>query len=94
MNAICLTIDLSEDNGECRRLLGRTECGQRQLGSHAEVLAPGCGVTPEMAVRLGKLCGTGPGLWLRMQQVHDLWQAEQAVAEVIVAIPTSWAPAA
>jgi len=29
-------------------------------------------VTPEMAVRLGKFCGNGPGLWLRMQQAYDL----------------------
>ncbi len=25
------------------------------------------GITPEMAVRLGKSCGNGPGLWLRMR---------------------------
>jgi len=30
------------------------------------------GVSPEMAVRLGKLCGNGPGLWLRMQAEYDL----------------------
>jgi len=29
-------------------------------------------VTPEMALRLGKLCGNGPELWLRMQMAHDL----------------------
>ncbi len=33
------------------------------------------GITPEMAIRLGKFCGNGPGLWLRMQQSYDLWQA-------------------
>jgi len=27
-----------------------------------------------MALRLGKLAGNGPGLWLRMQQAYDLWQ--------------------
>ena len=30
-------------------------------------------VTPEMAVRLGKFCGNGPGLWLRLQQTYDLF---------------------
>ena len=34
-------------------------------------------ITVEMALRIGKLAGNGPGLWLRMQQNHDLWHAEQ-----------------
>lgn len=38
-------------------------------------------VTPEMALRLGKLCGNGPELWLGMQQAFDLWRAEAALAE-------------
>ena len=33
-------------------------------------------VTPSMAVRLGKLCGNGPNLWLSMQSAYDLWHAE------------------
>ena len=32
-------------------------------------------VTPEMAVRLGKLCGNGPRLWLNLQGAYDLWHA-------------------
>lgn len=36
-------------------------------------------VTPETAVKLGKLCGNGPRLWLGMQTAFDLWEAEQAV---------------
>lgn len=36
-------------------------------------------VTPEMAVRLGKLCGNGPRLWLNMQSAYDLWHAERNV---------------
>jgi addiction module HigA family antidote len=39
------------------------------------------GVSPEMAVRLGKFCGNGPTLWLRMQQSYDLWQAEQRLGK-------------
>jgi plasmid maintenance system antidote protein VapI len=40
-----------------------------------------------MAIRLGKFCGNGPGLWLRMQQAHDLWHAEQKLAKEIRRIP-------
>ena len=52
------------------------------------VLSERAAITPEMAVRLGKLCGNGPGLWLRMQQARDLWQAERDMAETVAAIPT------
>jgi antitoxin HigA-1 len=52
------------------------------------ILSGKSAVTPEMAVRLGKLCGDGPGIWLRMQQAHDLWQAERDLAETIKKIPT------
>jgi len=34
-------------------------------------------VTPPMAVKLGKLCGNGPVLWLHMQANFDLWIAER-----------------
>jgi addiction module HigA family antidote len=30
-------------------------------------------ITTEMALRIGKFTGNGPGLWLRMQQAYDLW---------------------
>jgi addiction module HigA family antidote len=36
-------------------------------------------VTPEMAVRLGKLCGNGPRLWLNLQSAYDLWHAERRI---------------
>ncbi len=52
------------------------------------ILAERAAVTPEMAVRLGKLCGNGPKLWLRMQQARDLWRAERDLAEVVASIPT------
>ena len=53
------------------------------------ILAGDAGVTPDMAVRLGKFCGNGPGLWLRMQQAYDLWHAEQRLASELTKIPTS-----
>ncbi|MES1944217.1 XRE family transcriptional regulator [Salinisphaera sp. PC39] len=35
-------------------------------------------VTPEMAVRLGRLLGTSAESWLAMQNAVDLWQIRQA----------------
>lgn len=52
------------------------------------LLAGEIAVTPEMAVRLGKFCGNGPGLWLRMQGAHDLWKAEKALAAEVARIPS------
>ncbi len=52
------------------------------------ILAGRSAVTPEMAVRLGKFCGDGPDIWLRMQMAHDLWQAWRDLAETVKQIPT------
>ena len=64
----------------------------RQLGVARQtlhrILAGRAAVTPEMAVRLGKFCGNGPGLWLRLQQTHDLWHAERLLADDLARIPT------
>ena len=50
-------------------------------------------ITTEMALRIGRLAGNGPGLWLRMQQAHDLWHAEQRLkaelARIAPAAPVS-----
>lgn len=46
-------------------------------------------VTPEMALRLGKFCGNGPGIWLRMQETHDLWHAKRAIASDLAKIKTA-----
>src|SRR5215471_4987618 len=45
-------------------------------------------VTPMMALRLGKLCGNGPDLWLNLQKRYDLQRAERQLGEKIKAIPT------
>jgi addiction module HigA family antidote len=37
------------------------------------------GISAEMAVKLGHVLGNGPGIWIRLQQSHDLWHAERAV---------------
>jgi addiction module HigA family antidote len=51
------------------------------------VLAGTAAVSPEMAVRLARLSGTRPNFWLGLQQAHDLWRAERALADVIEQIP-------
>jgi addiction module HigA family antidote len=45
-------------------------------------------VTPAMALRIGKFCGNGPDIWLALQQAVDLWDARQAIAKELAAIPT------
>jgi addiction module HigA family antidote len=45
-------------------------------------------VTPVMALRLGKLCGNGPDLWLNLQKRYDLERAEHELGAKIKAIPT------
>jgi addiction module HigA family antidote len=46
-------------------------------------LACEIGVSPEMARHPSRLCGNGPGLWLRMQADSDLWQAERVRIEPV-----------
>ena len=43
-------------------------------------------ITTEMALRIGKLAGNGPGLWLRMQQAYDLWHVEQRLKDELARI--------
>ncbi|MGQ0457252.1 MAG: HigA family addiction module antitoxin [Hyphomicrobium sp.] len=44
-----------------------------------DLLAEKQPVTPQMAVRLGKLLGNGPTLWLNMQAAYDIWHAKREV---------------
>jgi antitoxin HigA-1 len=61
--------------------------GVSRQALHA-ILAETANVTPEMAARLGKLCGNGAGFWLRLQQARDLWRVEHEMAEELSRIPT------
>jgi addiction module HigA family antidote len=45
-------------------------------------------VTASMALRLGKLCGNGPDLWLNLQRIYDLEQAEKEIGATLKNIPT------
>jgi addiction module HigA family antidote len=51
------------------------------------IMAAQAGLTAEIAVRLGKFCGNGAELWLRLQNARDLWQAQHDLASVIESIP-------
>src|SRR6266851_2828804 len=52
------------------------------------ILAETAPITPEMALRLGKFCGNGPDLWLRMQATYDLWHARRDLGPAIDRIET------
>src|ERR1019366_7647558 len=45
-------------------------------------------MSPDLAVRLGKLCGNGPELWLNMQARDDALEARQRLAKKLAKIPT------
>ena len=45
-------------------------------------------VTPAMALRLGKLLGNGPDLWINLQRAFDLAVAERHLAGKLKKIPT------
>lgn len=43
----------------------------------SEILNEHRPLTPDMAIRIGKLLNTTPESWLGMQQTLDLWELEQ-----------------
>jgi len=45
-------------------------------------------VTPLMALKLGKLCGNGPELWLALQARYDLAKLGEENRAEIASIPT------
>lgn len=73
---------LGRTRAEIARLLG---VSRQTLHSILTERAP---VTPEMALRLGKLCGNGPELWLNLQAQYDLARLRKAKRAEIAAIPT------
>jgi len=50
-------------------------------------------VTPAMALRLARFCGTDAGTWLRLQQDDDLWRAERQLGATVLRIPAHELPA-
>ena len=45
-------------------------------------------ITTDMALRIGKFTGNGPGIWLRMQQTYDLWHAQLRMKDELAGIET------
>jgi antitoxin HigA-1 len=73
-----------------------------RLNKHYQEIAPYLGITPqrlynildgrtaisaEIALRLGKLCGGEPEIWLCWQALYDLQQAECQLAAEIDRVP-------
>jgi antitoxin HigA-1 len=53
-----------------------------------DILAEKQPVTPNMALRLGKLCGNGPNWWLNLQRNYDLHVERSKLGAALDHIPT------
>ena len=73
---------LGKSKAEIARLLGVS----RQ--TLYDVLNEKQPITANLALRIGKLVGDGPEIWLRMQQTYDLEIAERVLAKTLKSIPT------
>ncbi len=51
-----------------------------------ELLRERRAVSPEMALRLGRLFGNSPEFWLNAQRAVDLWDAAQAIKKEVAHI--------
>jgi antitoxin HigA-1 len=45
-------------------------------------------ITPAMALRFGKLLGSGPDIWIDLQRAYDLHLAEKQLGRKLARIPT------
>jgi addiction module HigA family antidote len=73
---------LGRPKKEIAALLG---VSRQMLYAILEERAP---VTPNMALRLGKLCGNGATLWLNLQRAYDLRVEQKRLAAALKRIPT------
>jgi addiction module HigA family antidote len=76
---------IGKPKAEIARLLG---ISRQALYDILNEKAP---VTTEMAVKIGKLCGNGPNLWVNLQRNYDLWHAKRRVD--VSKVPTLREPA-
>ena len=51
-----------------------------------ELLRERRAVSPEMALRLGRLFGNSPASWLNAQRAVDLWQAAETIKQEVARI--------
>ena len=56
------------------------------------ILAGKAAITPDMALRLEKLCGISSKFWMDRQQGHELQQASEANRKVLARIPSRALP--
>jgi addiction module HigA family antidote len=73
---------LNKPKAEVARLL---EISRQTL---YDILAEKQDVTPAMALRIGKLTGTSPEMWLNIQQSYDLRRLAEKDADILARIPT------
>jgi addiction module HigA family antidote len=73
---------LGRPKAEIARLLGVSRAALYQV---LDAKAP---MTTPMAMRVGKLCGNGPEIWLTLQTRFDVAAAETAMADALAGIPT------
>ena len=73
---------LGRSKVDIARLLGVSR------GALYNLLDEKAAITIDMALRIGKLTGTNPELWLSLQQTYDLRMAEEHMAEALRDIPT------
>ena len=73
---------LPHGKSEVARLLG---ISRRALYN---VLEGKSDITPDLALRLGKLLGNGGAFWMNLQVQHSLREAEARLAGELEAIPT------
>lgn len=59
--------------------------GMSRQTVHA-ILACKRSITPEAALRIGKVVGNGARIWLAMQMEYDLWQSEQTLHDELQAL--------
>jgi addiction module HigA family antidote len=81
---------LREDVLQARGISVREAAQKSNISSQQlhRVLACTHPITTEMALRIGKSAGNGPGIWLRMQHAYDLWFAEQRMKDKLSEIET------
>lgn len=66
---------LEPNNVEIKELAALLEVSVK----HASQLVNGhARLSPELAAKLGKICGNGAAIWLRLQAAVDAWDAEAA----------------